>query len=104
MLHLYNSIFKIQTFSSVVCLHFRTNIEILKLSVFVSTSGQLTFSKMSRKYYMMSPLCVFIHGFMLPVRNLAIIYYISERKKIGKGPSIIKILLLFVPHQPVDVL
>lgn len=37
---------------------------------------------------------------MQPIRNLAII---KERKKIGKGPSIIKILLLFVPQVPVDM-
>lgn len=41
-----------------------------------------------------------IHGFMQPIRNLAII---KEMKKIGKGPSIIKILLLFVPQVPVDM-
>lgn len=43
-----------------------------------------------------------IHGLMLLIRNLSIIY--TERKKIGKGPLIIVILLLFVPHLPVDVL
>lgn len=40
---------------------------------------------------------------MPPIRNLAIIYYTLERKKVGKGPSIIKILLLFVPRLPVDM-
>lgn len=51
-----------------------------------------------------------IHGLRPPIKNLAIIDYRLERKriidwkekKIGKGLFIIKILLLFMPHLPAD--
>lgn len=59
---------------------------------------------MAKKYYTPWLLYMYllINGLMPPIKNLAITDYRLERKKIGKGLFIIKILLLFVPYLPAD--